>query len=83
MKIFNCVDQEKKIVNLIVRQDGIRWYGIKLKKCIKLALADLGKSGLYSEEMLIVLEDIFKILKPTELAVKELNKAFFCSYLKN
>jgi hypothetical protein len=29
---------------------------------------------LYSEEMFIVLEDILKILKPTELAVKELNK---------
>jgi hypothetical protein len=47
---------------------------IKLKKYIKLALADLGKSDLYSEEMFIVFEDILKILKPTELAVKELNK---------
>jgi hypothetical protein len=47
---------------------------IKLKKYIKLALADLGKSDFYSEEMFIVLEDILKILKPTELAVKKLNK---------
>jgi hypothetical protein len=52
---------------------------IKLKKYIKLALADLGKSDLYSEEIF-------------ELAVKELNKdeatlltseGVFCSYLKN
>jgi hypothetical protein len=47
---------------------------IKLKTYNKLALADLGKSDLYSEEMFIVLEDILKILKPTELAVKQLNK---------
>jgi hypothetical protein len=47
---------------------------IKLKKCKKLALADLGKSDLYSEEMFIALEDILKILKLTELAVKELSK---------
>jgi hypothetical protein len=44
---------------------------IKLKKIIKLALADLGKSDLYREELFIVLEDILKILKPSELAVKE------------
>jgi hypothetical protein len=47
---------------------------IKLKTYIKLALADLGKSDLYSEEMFIVLEDILKKLKPAEFAVKELNK---------
>jgi hypothetical protein len=46
---------------------------IKLKKCIKLALADLGKSDLYSREMFIVL-DILKLLKPTEFAVKEQSK---------
>jgi hypothetical protein len=65
---------------------------IKLKKYIKLALADSGNRELYSKEMFIVLEDILKILKPTELAVKELNKdestlltskGVFCSYLKN
>jgi hypothetical protein len=41
---------------------------IKLKKHIKLALADLGKSDLYCEDMFIVFEDILKILKPTELS---------------
>jgi hypothetical protein len=90
----HVLDQKKKIVNLIVRQDGIRWYQrlIKLKKYIKLALADIGKSDLYSERMFIVLEDILQILKPIELAVKKLNKdeatlltseGVFCSYLKN
>jgi hypothetical protein len=78
MKIFNCVDQEKNS-----KLDcKTRWYLlvpmieilIKLKKYIKLALADLGKNDLYSEEMFIVLEEILKILKHTELAVKELNK---------
>jgi hypothetical protein len=47
---------------------------IKLKKYIKLALADLGKSDLYSQEMFVLLKDILKILKPTDLAVKQLNK---------
>jgi hypothetical protein len=77
----HVMDQEMKILNSHL-DCKTRWNSLvskierlsKLKKCIKLALADLGKSNSHSEEMFIVLEDILKLLKATELAVKEQNK---------
>ena len=47
---------------------------LNLKECIKKALNDIGMSNIYKQENEIVLEDILKVLKPTELAVQELSK---------
>jgi hypothetical protein len=47
---------------------------LKLKPCIKKALADIGTNNFYDEENFKILEDVLKVLKPTELAVKELSK---------
>jgi hypothetical protein len=45
-----------------------------LKPCIKKALADIETNNFYDEENFKILEDVLKVLKPTELAVKELSK---------
>jgi hypothetical protein len=47
---------------------------LKLKLCIRKALADIGTNKFYDEENFKILKDVLKVLKPTELAVKELNK---------
>jgi hypothetical protein len=45
---------------------------LKLKPCIKKALADIETNNFYDEENFKILEDVLKVLKPTELAVKAL-----------
>jgi hypothetical protein len=47
---------------------------LKFKPCIRKTLADIGTNNFYDEFFLKILEDVLKVLKPTELAVKELNK---------
>jgi hypothetical protein len=41
---------------------------LKLKPCIKKALADIETNNFYDEENFKILEDVLKVLKPTELA---------------
>jgi hypothetical protein len=47
---------------------------LQLKSCIQQALHDIGNEELYNEADFQILEQISKVLKPTELAVKELSK---------
>ena len=48
---------------------------VQLKVCLKNALEEMGHQDLYNENNFNVLENLITILKPTELAVKELSKS--------
>lgn len=47
---------------------------VQLKVCIKNTLEELGREDLYNENDFNILVNLIEILKPTELAVKELSK---------
>jgi hypothetical protein len=47
---------------------------LKLKTCIKKTLADIGTNDFYDKENFKILEDVLEVLRPTELATKELSQ---------
>ena len=47
---------------------------VQLKACIKNALEEIGREDLYNEKDFSILLNLTQILKPAELAVKELSK---------
>ncbi|XP_077299726.1 uncharacterized protein LOC143920672 isoform X3 [Arctopsyche grandis] len=75
------LEQEKNEMRLVLDCKN-RWNSLipmievflKIKECIRKALIETGSENMYNEIDFTILENILYILKPTELAVKELSK---------